>query len=134
MSNVDTYEIFGSSRRQHHENNDCTVIALAAAAKIPYHAAHAMFKKFCSRRPNNGVAWNFVGRLDKILPINMEPMEFKCRGKQHNITLNQFCKRYPKGRFYVLVAGHALAIVDGVIHDHSYKPRRHVIKAYRILS
>lgn len=134
MSNVDTYEIFGSARNEFRENNDCTVVALAASVGMEYQEAHEHIRVKCQRSPNAGVSWRFMANLDmfNFAGNEMHRMEFKCRGKEHNITLNQFCKRYPKGRFYVLVKGHALAVVDGVIHDHSYKPRRHVLMAYKV--
>ena len=47
-------------------------------------------------------------------------------------TLNQFVKRYPKGRFHVTVRGHALAVIDGVVYDWKHSGKRRIVGAWEI--
>lgn len=53
---------------------------------------------------------------------------------RNRITLNQFVKKHPKGKYYVLHRGHAFAVVDGVVYDHTNGKRRQVTCAYRVYS
>lgn len=54
--------------------------------------------------------------------------------RSNRVTLKQFVNNHPEGRFYVLVRGRALAIIDGVVYDHTEKPRRQVVFAVRVYS
>jgi len=49
----------------------------------------------------------------------------------NKITISRFCKKHPKGKFYVCVRGHALAILDGVPSDNT-STRKFVCAAWRI--
>jgi hypothetical protein len=44
-------------------------------------------------------------------------MGLEVKRPELRITLNQFIKQNPRGRFYVVVRGHAVGIVDGVCID-----------------
>ena len=35
----------------------------------------------------------------------------------NGMTINRFVKTHPRGSYYVLVRGHALAVVDGTVQD-----------------
>lgn len=52
------------------------------------------------------------------------------------MTLKRFAKENPKGAFYILVRGHALAIIDGIIVDNLQGKcageGRQIIKAYKV--
>lgn len=50
----------------------------------------------------------------------------------NRITINQFTKKHPKGRFFCMCRGHAFAIVDGVVYDHTQSPRRQIKYAWRV--
>lgn len=130
--NINTYsdEFFGESRRVYGENRDCTVIAVAAAFDTSYEHAHWHLRNKCSRPKNRGI------RFDMVFPGSVpegvvERIGYKLDG--NNITVGRFCKENPEGRYVVLVRGHALAVIDGEIYDHSYKPRRHVQAVYKVL-
>lgn len=90
------------------ETNDCTVRSLAVAGQMPYAKAHEMMRTLCGRRSGKGCcpyrAYEAAGA--KRLPIDYRRM-----------TLGQFLRRYPVGRFAVTVHAHALAIVDGAAYD-----------------
>lgn len=47
-------------------------------------------------------------------------------------TLNQFVKRYPTGRHYVLLSGHAVAVIDGIVYDYEHAGKRRIVRAWQI--
>jgi hypothetical protein len=47
-------------------------------------------------------------------------------------TLNQFAKRYPTGTYYVLLSGHAVAVIDGVVYDYEHRGKRKIVRAWQI--
>lgn len=54
--------------------------------------------------------------------------------KDNKITINQFVKKHPVGKYYLIVRGHALAVIDGVVYDHSVRLTRRVYTAFRVYS
>jgi len=53
-------------------------------------------------------------------------------GTTERINLRKFCEKHNKGRYYILVRGHALCVKDGVVHDYKDGPRRFVTFAARV--
>jgi len=127
------------------ETNDCFVRALAISANITYNESHGIAEELFGRETGEGtdfiestirskkgrnyfahrniqledVNHTYVRRDKRVLPLNI-------RG---------FYNRYPKGSYLLLVANHALAIVDGIIQDwEAYKKHigRPVEAAYRV--
>jgi hypothetical protein len=94
----------GMQQAGFNEHNDCAVRALATFKNIPYKQAHNTFKqhgrKDCKATP-----------IPTIIKILGEPVQ------DNRMTLNNLIGKYPKGRIYAIKRGHALAVVDGVIHD-----------------
>lgn len=135
------------------DNNCCTVLAVMNAFDMTFEDAQEYMRLNCGRKKNKGILF------DKVFPES--PLGKKCeviefKGKhvngckyvlaempngvydtveskpKQNITLGKFCKEYNKGTYIVLVRGHALAVKDGVVYDHSEKPRRQVRFAYKV--
>lgn len=135
MEHIDTYcegNEHYDVRTQYRENKDCTVMAMATAFDLPYQVAHKHLKEKVGRPDNQGVSMHDA--FPRSLPFGMvRTHRFKIDGTKNNITLGRFCKQHPEGRFIVLVRGHALAVVDGIVYDHSRKPRRHVLVAYEVM-
>lgn len=50
----------------------------------------------------------------------------------NRICVSNFVKAHPQGRYYCLSRGHAFAIIDGVVWDHTYRPRAQILHAVRI--
>lgn len=136
------------------ENNDCAVVALAHAGNMSYDDAHA-FWELHGRKRGRGT---YTGR---VMPYGaFEEKVFAEAGfKATKVggggglkafdyssgsckpvyadgwfrgTLRSFCRRFPTGRFFVSVSSHALAVVDGVIVDHTSNDLRRIRNAYRI--
>jgi hypothetical protein len=122
------------------ENNDCVVRAFAAALDLPYEQAHAWVKKELKRhdrkgtfvsayckdiigKTKNGKKINYMGAhpsrdflkfsigSDKIL-VNKQ---YK---KATGYTLKSFIENNPVGRFMLIVQGHAVAVVNGVLYGN----------------
>ena len=110
------------------ENNDCTVKALALALNTSYAKAHAHLKRFCGRPDRKGI----VSR--DVLPQSFKNTKHRVGPYtiRNKVTLKKFCELHPQGRYYVSVRGHAIAVVDGVVYDHSDRPRRQVTFAIRV--
>jgi hypothetical protein len=47
-------------------------------------------------------------------------------------TVGSFVKAHPKGRYLLRVKGHVLPVIDGVVTDWSFKPRRHLTWAFEV--
>ncbi len=113
------------------EANDCTVTALAVAGDLPYEDAYA-FWLWMGREP--GASTFVPERLSTRmrdygrLGLRLRAAPFRPR----SLTLKTFLSRYPKGRYFVLLANHAVAVVDGTAFDWNENIRRIVIGAWRV--
>ena len=112
------------------ERNDCTVRALANATGVAYDAAHALAKHF--GRPDRKGLFTHLAH-DLYIAAG-----FKCLGtygrsrrtaaiarhravtNHSGMTLEKAMLMMQKGRFVVMVTGHALAVVDGKIIDKGH--------------
>lgn len=125
---VDNYDKYAAERKIFRETNDCTVVSFAEVWGIPYENAHKHMKQQFGRR-------NRCGTRARERVIEKCPKTIIKRGpysRENKIGLAAFAKIHNVGRYWVFVSSHALAVIDGVIHDHSHKPRRQVIGAYRV--
>jgi len=115
-----------------HEHMDCTVHATAIAAQIPYFEAHQLLARF-GRRPRRGVKYR------DFIAWAMSPTGYSITGTKIErgpcgkigayrvqrvaldkpVTLAQFLKDFPNGRFVVRKSGHVFAVIDGQQFDGS---------------
>ena len=128
---VDNWEKHKEVREKYRETNDCMVVSFAEVWGASYESAHRHLAMMFKRKPRRGVPYaNGRERVVENCPktkIRRGPYT-----QNNRISLGNFCKAHPVGRYWVFVSGHALAVIDGVIHDHSHKPRRMVQTAYRV--
>jgi hypothetical protein len=135
-------------RAQFHESNDCTVRAFASATSLSYAISHTLALE--AGRVNRKGFWtrHIAKRAVEngwIKDYTETPMLDLERAKGYSGYTNQrWANAYPtlaqamplmmKGRYMVETANHAFAVVDGVIHDNSYKlrMRRRVIRILEI--
>jgi hypothetical protein len=50
-------------------------------------------------------------------------------------TTISFLKKFPKGRYFILIKGHAFAIIDGVVYgnqEDATRLRARVLQAFKI--
>jgi hypothetical protein len=127
------------------ENNDCVVRAFMAALDISYEQSHAWIKKYMNRVDKKGtftVAYgkNVIGKTKngyKVDFIGSHPSKeyFNTRigstkilkNKQYKkttgYTLKSFMENNPVGRFVLIVQGHAVAVVNGVLYGNTNENR-----------
>jgi hypothetical protein len=129
MKFVYNYPKYSEDQKKFHETNDCTVVTMAEVLGVEYHVAHKIMRERFKRKNRHGA---FMQRTDFVQAMGEYKVAKGPYSKSNKISLAQFCKKHPVGRFYVLVRGHALAVIDGVVYDHSEKPRRMVYNAWRV--
>lgn len=128
---IDNWEQHKEVRKTYRESNDCMVVSFATVWEASYASAHEHMRRAFKRKPRKGVPV----KTGRDMAISLCPKTIMRAGpytKENRISLERFCKAHPVGRYWVFVRGHALAVIDGVIHDHSHKPRRMVQTAYRV--
>ena len=114
------------------ENHDCVVRAIASSFEMHYDEAHQFVAKTWFRGNREGTR-NFIGGMrsmvDKGVMINGKSFsnlgdqyghmkyDVKVKGQvvKRNMTTGTFIKKFPKGRYVVVVRGHAFSIIDGVV-------------------
>jgi hypothetical protein len=114
------------------ESNDCVVRAIASSFEMSYDDSHKFVAKIWFRRNREGTR-NFVGGLRHMInnkiKINgklFETMgneyghvsyEVKVKGQmvKRNMTTGTFIKKYPVGKYLVVVRGHAFSIINGQV-------------------
>ena len=134
-----------SSELSKKENNDCVVRAFMCALNISYDQAHAWVKNKMARKDRKGTfvnayAKNIInitknGKKITFMGIHpsrefmkysfgsSKPLVNKNYKKPTGYTLKSFMENNPVGRFVLIVQGHAVAVVNGVLygnHDERY--------------
>jgi hypothetical protein len=112
------------------DGNCCTVVALMVVMGCSFEDAQWWMKHKAGRKHGRGLL-----RKDQDRAFSAMKNTKVVNGPytiQNRITLNQFLKKHPVGRFYCCSRGHAFAIIDGVVYDHQNKPRRQITYAKRI--
>lgn len=91
------------------ESNDCAVRAHALFTGMSYSESHQLFKQM-GRIDGKATQYAIIRSIfqgDKKYELHIP----------HGLTLNKLRARYPKGRIYALMRGHAFAVIDGQLHD-----------------
>jgi hypothetical protein len=118
------------------ENNDCVVRAFMCGLNISYDQAHAWVKKELKRQDRKGTymyaySKNIIGKTKNGKKINFigahpsRDMKFAVGStkvlvnpkykKKTGYTLKSFMEDNPVGNFVLIVQGHAVAVVNGVL-------------------
>ena len=118
------------------EKNDCVVRAFMMALDLTYAQAHKWVKKNLNRVDKKGTYTslyikNVLGKVKngyRLKPMGVHPkrefMKEKLGNKllvnpkykkQTGFTVKSFLEAHPEGNYFLIVDGHALAVVDGVL-------------------
>jgi hypothetical protein len=128
-------ELAKQGRRYYNDTNFCTVIALAVDCDLPFGKAYHTYKRLgrehrhgTYRETQNRALSNFKRKA--VFDTDKTAM-FRDR------TVNQLLKHIAnwKGRYWVYIRGHVIAIRDGVCEDWTALERacrRKVIDVYQI--
>lgn len=118
------------------ENNDCVVRAFMMALDLPYDKAHKFvadkFKRVNRKgtyiqmyienilgRQKNGYKMNLMGYHPKYAFGKRNKLVNPKYKKETGYTVKSFMEQHPVGRYFIIVKGHALALVDGVLYGNS---------------
>lgn len=107
------------------ERRDCAVRSFAVAACVSYDTALNLFADF-GRELNRGTSRYITERVIEDQFPNAQLID------EPGLTLPKFAKQYNEGHYIVHVRRHALAVVDGVIHDWRPRPKTRVKSAWRL--
>ena len=143
---VDWSKLTRDSSLAKNENNDCVVLSFMIALGLTYESAHEFVKTNLNRKNKKGTYTNIY--LKNILGKSKNRLKIKyfghTNGKQpcgvpsnkvikngnSNYTVKTFTEQHDKGRYVLIVKGHAIALVDGVLYGNSveqYKGFRRLI-------
>ena len=123
--------VFGKERKKMGDDNNCTVVTLAIVTGRSYQDCHKYLSKYGRRLRRGMLSKEISEALEAMKTFRVVKGEY---GNNNRITLNKFLKKHPKGKYYLCHRGHAFAVVDGVVYDHSNKKRRQITMAYRVYS
>ena len=114
------------------ETNDCVVRAISSAFEMHYDEAHQFVKVKFNRQNRKGTTF-FVGGLRRMVDdkVKINGKSFETMGNEYghvsyevkvkgqmvkrNMTTGTFIKKYPVGKYLVVVRGHAFSIIDGAV-------------------
>ncbi len=112
------------------ETNDCVVRAISSAFEMHYDEAHQFVKVKFGRKDRKGTAF-FVGGMRRMVDdkVKINGKSFQTMGNEYghvsyevkvkgqmvkrNMTTGTFIKKYPVGKYLVVVRGHVFSIIDG---------------------
>ena len=112
------------------ETNDCVVRAISSAFQMHYDEAHQFVKVKFGRENRKGTRF-FVGGLRRMVDdkVQINGKSFELMGNEYGhmdydvkvkgqivkrkMTTGTFIKKYPVGKYLVVVRGHTFSIIDG---------------------
>jgi len=108
------------------DSADCAVRALANVSAFSYPEAHKLMED-AGRKRNKGTPWATLhsvymatgAKEATYYGSNTAKMACRFNVNHYNksITLRTFINEYIKGKYIVVVRGHALAVCDGAVID-----------------
>ena len=107
------------------DKNDCSIRAMSCATGCSYEQASVLYSA-AGRTLKKGT--------EVFITAQVCEQWLKMYEVSAGMQLAMFIVMHPKGRFILHVRGHALALVDGVVHDwkDKTKPSANVVKAWRV--
>jgi hypothetical protein len=124
--------------RHDHERKDCIIRALSVAANVPYLKAYDDVMATGGRKPQRGgIVPHILAKL-KGYAIKQVFWWFEVPDRRNKpyfgaVTLAEFVRRFPKGRYFVIKNSHAFAVVDGKVHDTvKLGARTRILRAWQI--
>jgi hypothetical protein len=124
------------------EWNDCAVRALALSTNVSYTKAHGLLKAE-GRRDRKGTKLPQIKRCLATLCNESAITNYQEIGSSAPYmslarpafpTLQETIRKYSTGRYLIIATGHALTLIDGVVHDKGQisGPRSRVRNIFKI--
>jgi len=108
------------------DTNFCTVIAVATVCNMSFGKARIKMEK-AGRKHKNGAYTHQYHEVIKRRGFKLEAIDGFVG---HHV--NTMGRKLGKGTFLVQVAGHVLAVVDGVVNDWSAERKLRVKTVYKV--
>ena len=116
------------------DRNNCALNAMSIVLNKPYYEVYRTFLDH-GRVGGKGASVRMITTALNVLKqgtpektINNFQMPVKIK-----MSLANFAKQYPTGKYYVIKSRHALALIDGVWYDNQIpNPRAYVKCFYRV--
>ena len=113
------------------DRNNCFPVAVAVTTGIPYsdityHLSHM------GRRVGKGTPWSTISKYLPRMKFQIMKEYGTWYQRRTNPTVLQFAKSHPTGKYILIVKGHALAVVDGVIYDTLRTKRARIFQAWEL--
>ena len=128
---MQTYEQLNKQAIKKRDHNHCTVIATATVCEMSYNRAYKKLERV-GRMHRRGT-WMFYE------VIRRQGYDMQQVKNTRGMTVSKFAELYPKGTYLLHVREHAIAIVDGVINDHTneeilkHKSKRRIKHCHQII-
>ena len=109
------------------DRGDCVIRAFAVAMDITWLEAFDMLSEEARKTynvPNDDKVWNAVLKAN-----GFEYHGLKAEYGQKRMTVEEFCKKYPKGRYFISISNHCTAVINGVCYD-TWNPARKCVCRY----
>jgi hypothetical protein len=113
------------------DRNNCALNAMSIVLNIPYYSVSETFKNLGRVRGKGASirmiteALNTFKHYPGVADINNYQMPTKLK-----MSLANFAKQYPKGKYYVIKSRHALALINGVWYDNQKPNPRAYVKYF----
>lgn len=98
-----------------HDKGDCVIRALAMAADITW--LEAFDNLTAEARKTYNVVNDKACYRAALLAYGFTKNTAKAVKGKKRMTIEELCKKHSKGRFFVEIANHCTAVVDGVCYD-----------------
>lgn len=137
MTNIDTfnkaklqYQCATLSRTMKNERNDCAIVAISTICNVNYDQVHELFK---IRGRRNRCGSHKIWLYDVISALHLADVVKSYKGiAVKSKTLKTLQSELTSGRYIVIVAGHALPMVDGCILDWTAGSKRRVKEVIKV--
>ena len=117
----------GASKDRIIDTNNCTVMAIAVALRLPYKKAHD-YARQAGRKDNEGF---FTSRI--VETLKTEGYQIQQIPTKKGLTIRAMLIDYYSGRYIAVTRDHAFAVVNGTIYDMGFnKPLKRIKYIYRV--
>lgn len=124
------------------EKNDCTVVAVQVTKGITYEQALAYAKENLGRTEESKEgpslealtkALNKDKDYSALKPASIQNVyKLKTGPVVRSMTVGSFVKKYPTGKYLIVINKHALPVVDGVVVDTMKVEKRRILAGWKI--
>jgi hypothetical protein len=105
------YKQLDKQAHKKRDDNYCTVIATSTVCEMSYDRAYKKLQRV-GRKHRRGT-W----MLYEVIRRQGYDMQEVANTK--SMTVSKFAELYPRGTYLLHVRGHVVAVVDGIINDHT---------------